>query len=182
MRDDRRGPRDRHAGEVLRVGVATALSVPVIGLIIGESLVRRLGRSRPALLSVGLLAGTIAISVLTTVPIGARSSTTAPPIADREFLAIPNPAPTIRATEPVARSLARSSSEPLEVALAPEAPAIVRFVGGTPADAIAFTRLMERITLAKNSAYGLPSLGFSGTPTGIDARLVVETGVAPGAS
>jgi len=59
------------------------------------------------------------------------------------------------------------------------APAIVRFVGGTPADAIAFTRLMERITLAKNSAYGLPSLGFSGTPTGIDARLVVETGVAP---
>jgi hypothetical protein len=59
------------------------------------------------------------------------------------------------------------------------APAIVRFVGGTPADAIALTRLMERITLAKNSAYGLPSLGFSGTPTGIDARLVVETGIAP---
>jgi hypothetical protein len=59
------------------------------------------------------------------------------------------------------------------------APAIVRFVGGTPADAIAFTRLMERITLARNSAYGLPSLGFSGTPTGIDARKVVETGIAP---
>src|SRR5438309_4676974 len=60
------------------------------------------------------------------------------------------------------------------------APAIVRFVGGTAEDALAFTRLMERITLAKNSAYGLPSLGFSGTPTGIDARLVVETRVAPG--
>jgi hypothetical protein len=59
------------------------------------------------------------------------------------------------------------------------APAIVRFVGGTPADAIEFTRLMERITLARNAAYGLPSLGFAGTPTGIDARLVVETGVAP---
>src|SRR5205814_8464499 len=59
------------------------------------------------------------------------------------------------------------------------APAIVRFVGGTPADAIALTRLMERITLAKNSAYGLPSLGFSGTPTGIDARRVVEPGIAP---
>jgi hypothetical protein len=59
------------------------------------------------------------------------------------------------------------------------APAIVRFVGGTPADAIAFTRLMERITLAKNAAYGLPSLGFSGTPTGIDARRVIETGIAP---
>ncbi len=59
------------------------------------------------------------------------------------------------------------------------APAIVRFVGGTPADAIGFTRLMERITLGRNSGYGLPSLGFAGTPTGIDARLVVETGVAP---
>jgi hypothetical protein len=59
------------------------------------------------------------------------------------------------------------------------APAIVRFVGGTPADALATTREMERITLAKNAAYGLPSLGFSGTPTGIDARRVVETGIAP---
>ncbi len=59
------------------------------------------------------------------------------------------------------------------------APAIVRFVGGTPADAIRFTRLMERITLTRNSAYGLPSLGFAGTPTAIDVRRVVETGVAP---
>jgi hypothetical protein len=59
------------------------------------------------------------------------------------------------------------------------APAIVRFVGGTPADAIGFTRLMERITLARNVGYALPSLGFAGTPTGIDARRVVETGIAP---
>ena len=59
------------------------------------------------------------------------------------------------------------------------APAIVRFVGGTPADAIGFTRLMERITLARNAGYALPTLGFAGTPTGIDARRVVETGVAP---
>ncbi len=59
------------------------------------------------------------------------------------------------------------------------APAIVRFVGGTPADAVGFTRLMERITLGRNPGYGLPALGFAGTPTGIDARLVVETGVMP---
>ena len=127
LRHDRRGPRDRHVHEALRVAVATALSVPVVGLIIGESLVRRMGPSRPALLSVGLLAGTIAISVLTTAPIGARSSTTPAQIADREFHAIPNPARTIRATEPLARTLLRSSSEPLEVALAPEPPAILRF-------------------------------------------------------
>jgi hypothetical protein len=59
------------------------------------------------------------------------------------------------------------------------APAIVRFVGGTPADALEFTRSMGRITLARNTGYALPSLAFAGTPTGIDARLVVETGVAP---
>jgi hypothetical protein len=59
------------------------------------------------------------------------------------------------------------------------APAIVRFVGGTPADAMNFTRLMERITLARNPGYSLPSLGFAGTPTGIDARKVVETNIAP---
>ena len=59
------------------------------------------------------------------------------------------------------------------------APAIVRFVGGTAADALEFTRLMGRITLARNPAYALPSLGFAGTPTGIDARLVVDSGIAP---
>jgi murein DD-endopeptidase MepM/ murein hydrolase activator NlpD len=151
LRHDRHGPRDRHAHEALRVAVATALAVPVVGLIIGESLARRLGPSRPALLIVGLLAGTIAISALSTVPIGARSSTTPAPIADHEFLAIPIPAPTVRATEPVARSLARSPSESLEVTPAPEAPAVVRFrprngwvgVSRFAAVSVRFSRPME---------------------------------------
>ncbi|HSO29528.1 MAG TPA: DUF1116 domain-containing protein [Candidatus Sulfomarinibacteraceae bacterium] len=59
------------------------------------------------------------------------------------------------------------------------APAIVRFVGGTAADALELTRLMGRITLARNPAYALPSLAFAGTPTAIDARLVVDSGIAP---
>ncbi len=59
------------------------------------------------------------------------------------------------------------------------APAIVRFVGGNPADALEFTRLMGRITLARNPSYQLPSLGFAGTPTGIDVRRVVDSGIAP---
>jgi hypothetical protein len=59
------------------------------------------------------------------------------------------------------------------------APAIVRFVGGSPADALEFTRLMGRITLARNPSYALPPLGFEGTPTGIDARRVVDSGIAP---
>jgi hypothetical protein len=59
------------------------------------------------------------------------------------------------------------------------APAIVRFVGGSPADALEFTRLMGRITLAHNPSYALPPLGFVGTPTGIDARRVVDSGITP---
>jgi len=59
------------------------------------------------------------------------------------------------------------------------APAIVRFVGGTPADAVGYTRAMYGITLARNPEYTIPALGFAGTPTGIDLRRVVESGVAP---
>jgi hypothetical protein len=59
------------------------------------------------------------------------------------------------------------------------APAIVRFVGGTPEDAIGYTREMHGITLARNAEFALPALGFQGTPTAIDARRVVESGIAP---
>jgi hypothetical protein len=59
------------------------------------------------------------------------------------------------------------------------APAIVRFVGGAPEDAIGNTREMYGITLARNAEFALPTLGFVGTPTAIDARRVVESGVAP---
>ncbi|MDD2857267.1 MAG: DUF1116 domain-containing protein [Candidatus Nanopelagicales bacterium] len=59
------------------------------------------------------------------------------------------------------------------------APAITRFVGGTVADAIATTRSMRRITITEHPVYQLPGLGFVGTPSGIDARKVVETGVLP---
>ena len=59
------------------------------------------------------------------------------------------------------------------------APAIVRFVGGAAEEAITITRLMYTITLARNNDYGIPALGFAGTPTGIDARRVVDSGVPP---
>ena len=59
------------------------------------------------------------------------------------------------------------------------APAIVRFVGGTVADAMRTTREMYEITLAENPAYALPVLDFRGTPTGIDVTRVVRTGILP---
>jgi len=59
------------------------------------------------------------------------------------------------------------------------APAIVNFVGGTPDDAIANTAAMGHITLGRNAALTLPAMNFSGTPAGIDARKVVDTGILP---
>ncbi|MBL8350538.1 MAG: DUF1116 domain-containing protein [Burkholderiaceae bacterium] len=58
-------------------------------------------------------------------------------------------------------------------------PAIVQFVGGTPADATANSRRMLDITLGVNPAFTLPPLNFGGTPAGIDARLVLDSGVLP---
>ncbi len=59
------------------------------------------------------------------------------------------------------------------------APAIVQFVGGTTADALRATRLMYEITVAESESYRLPPLDFRGTPTGIDVRLVMQTGLLP---
>lgn len=59
------------------------------------------------------------------------------------------------------------------------APAIVQFVGGTPQDAIAYTREMYNITLGVNGGFTLPPLNFEASPAGIDARKVVDTGIAP---
>jgi hypothetical protein len=59
------------------------------------------------------------------------------------------------------------------------APAIVRFIGGAAEEAIGTTKRMYTITLARNNDFGIPALGFAGTPTGIDARRVVDSGVPP---
>jgi hypothetical protein len=59
------------------------------------------------------------------------------------------------------------------------APAIVRFVSGTAREALAATLEMYEITLAENPAFGIPALDFRGTPTGIDIRKVVRTGILP---
>jgi hypothetical protein len=59
------------------------------------------------------------------------------------------------------------------------APAIVKFVGGTPQDAAANTLAMGHITLRRNDAFTLPALDFAGTPSCIDIRRVVDTGILP---
>jgi hypothetical protein len=59
------------------------------------------------------------------------------------------------------------------------APAIVKFVGGTPGDAVANTAAMQHIAVGQNAAFTLPAMNFAGTPAGIDARKVVDTGLLP---
>lgn len=58
-------------------------------------------------------------------------------------------------------------------------PAIVKFVGGTPADATNNSRRMQAITLGGNPAFTLPALNFAPTAAGIDARKVADRGILP---
>jgi hypothetical protein len=60
------------------------------------------------------------------------------------------------------------------------APAVAGFVGaGGFGDALGTTRAMAEIAAGRNPKWAIPALEFAGTPTGIDLRRVVETGIAP---
>lgn len=59
------------------------------------------------------------------------------------------------------------------------APAIVKFVGGVPQDALDATLEMYEICAAEHDTFLMPALNFRGTPVGIDVRRVVEMGIAP---
>ena len=60
------------------------------------------------------------------------------------------------------------------------APAVAGFVGaGAASEAADTTRAMAEITLAENPEWTIPALDYQGVPTGIDVRLVLETGLAP---
>ncbi len=59
------------------------------------------------------------------------------------------------------------------------APAIVQFVGGTPADAANYSLEMYEISIGENNIYTLPAFNFRGSPTGIDIVKIAETGITP---
>jgi hypothetical protein len=59
------------------------------------------------------------------------------------------------------------------------APAIVKFVGGSPEMATRATLEMYEITASEHEGLTIPALNFRGTPLGIDVRKVMETGVLP---
>lgn len=56
---------------------------------------------------------------------------------------------------------------------------ILSLVGGTPEEAMKYTREMRNITETTHPIYRMPILNFEGTSTGIDIRKVVKTGITP---
>jgi hypothetical protein len=59
------------------------------------------------------------------------------------------------------------------------APGILTLVGGSPEEAIAYTREMRKITTGIHPTYLMPALGFVGISIGIDIRKVVQTNITP---
>jgi Protein of unknown function (DUF1116) len=60
------------------------------------------------------------------------------------------------------------------------APAVVGFIGaGNASEAAVFTRTMGEICVGENAEWTIPAMDYKGVPTGIDIRLVVETGIMP---
>lgn len=59
------------------------------------------------------------------------------------------------------------------------APGILSLVGGTPEQALAWSRDMRQITTAAHPDYRVPALNFEGASVGIDIRKVVQTGILP---
>ncbi len=59
-------------------------------------------------------------------------------------------------------------------------PAVAGFVGaGAASEAGNFTRTMSEIAAGENPEWTIPAMDYLGVPTGIDIRLVLETGLAP---
>lgn len=59
-------------------------------------------------------------------------------------------------------------------------PAVAGFVGaGSAAEAANFTHEMGEITLGQNPEWTIPALDYQGVPTGIDIRLVADSGIVP---
>lgn len=59
------------------------------------------------------------------------------------------------------------------------APGILSLVGGTPDEALGYTREMRNITTTAHPFYRMPAFSFAGAPLGIDIRKVVQTGITP---
>jgi murein DD-endopeptidase MepM/ murein hydrolase activator NlpD len=112
----------------LRSAAAAILAVPVIALVIAESLARRVGR--PAIVVVLLLTSTAAVSAVSMTPIAASQATTPSPVPTDQFRPVATSGPAVRPTQPpvVAVMPPVPTREPTpEATPAPEPPTVIRF-------------------------------------------------------
>ena len=127
MPDARRARPVRPRRTALRAAAATILAVPVIGLVIADSVARRVGR--PAILVVLLLTSTAAVSAFST-PLAASPASTPTPISADQFHSVAVSEPTERPTQrPLVAILPPPTPpEPRPTATpTPEAPTVIRF-------------------------------------------------------
>jgi murein DD-endopeptidase MepM/ murein hydrolase activator NlpD len=126
--DARRAHSDPRGRTALRDAAAAVLAVPVIALVIAESLARRVGR--PAIVVVLLLTTTAAVSAFATTPMTAISTTTPTPIPADQFHPVPPAGPVVRATQRPVIAVVPSAStlEPTPDATpAQKTPTVIRF-------------------------------------------------------
>ena len=128
MPDDRRARSDRSRRAELRAAAATILAVPVIALVIAESLVRRVGR--PAIVVVLLLTGTVAVSAFPTTPLAASPATEPTPIPADQFRSVASTGPAAEEAQWPAVAVVTPAATPAPTPQAtptPEAPIVIRF-------------------------------------------------------
>jgi murein DD-endopeptidase MepM/ murein hydrolase activator NlpD len=155
--------------------VAALLAIPVIAFVIAESLVRRTGARRPALLVAGLLLTTGAATHLSAAtrdqPPAAVSATLA---GEDQSLAVPvaTERPAVAALERPANQFAIGADETRhDVRPVPEAPAVVRFrprhgwteVSRFTAASVRFTQPMDRNSTARAFRVSLGDKQLEGT-------------------
>lgn len=58
-------------------------------------------------------------------------------------------------------------------------PGMVQIIGGSYEDGVRITQEMYEITTEENRNFKIPTMGFRGTPTGIDIVKVLKTGIEP---
>lgn len=128
MPDAHRPRSDRPRRPALRSAAAAILAVPVIALVIAESLARRVGR--PAIVVVLLLTSTAAVSAFTMTPITASQATAPTPVPADQFRPVGTSGPTERPTQRPAVAVVPPATLPEptpEATPAFEAPTVVRF-------------------------------------------------------
>jgi murein DD-endopeptidase MepM/ murein hydrolase activator NlpD len=200
----RRADRARPRPTAFRATAATVLAVPVIALVIGESLIRRVGR--PAIVVVLLLTGTVTAFAFSTTSIGARSATTPAPLVADQFhpVVISRPPTTSGERAAVGVIAPEATPGPTPAATpAPEAPTVIRFrprdgwtgVSRFAAVSVRFSRPMDHatterafhVTMGQTPVTGTVNWAEGDTVLVLDPRLPlpyrarVTLAVAPGA-